>query len=190
MPRLCRGLPHTSYTTSRVLSASIAAADYHMATVGWPGQTSRLPGHKRVGRLPAASGDQFLGKAQEVPGGGEVGDGGVVGVSGPGPHGGHQHRGQVQEEAYLRHRQERELETETGVRGYLQQCGEQIEEEKRAFKSSFVGWQEVAETHMSDYNYAALVRAKEKNQILSQSSPENRQLLTQTTFRADISSFN
>ena len=48
------------------------------------------------------------GPAQEVPGGGEVGDGGVIRVSGPGPHGGHQHRGQVQEEANLRHRREGE----------------------------------------------------------------------------------
>ena len=46
--------------------------------------------------------------AQEVPSGGEVGDGGIVGVSGPGPHGGHQHRGQVQEETHLRFGQGRE----------------------------------------------------------------------------------
>ena len=71
------------------------------------------------------------GPAQEVPGGGEVGDGGVIRVSGPGPHGGHQHRGQVQEEAHLRHRRDGELETERMVSGYLQQSGEQIEDEKR-----------------------------------------------------------
>ena len=46
--------------------------------------------------------------AQEVPSGGEVGDGGVVGVNGLGPHGGHQHRGQVQEETHLRFGQGRE----------------------------------------------------------------------------------
>ena len=51
------------------------------------------------------------GPAQEVPGGGEVGDGGIVWVSGPGPHGGHQDRGQVQEESNLRQGQGRELET-------------------------------------------------------------------------------
>ena len=52
--------------------------------------------------------------AQEVPSGGEVGDGGVVGVNGLGPHGGHQHRGQVQEETHLRHRQWRVRDRERG----------------------------------------------------------------------------
>ena len=39
--------------------------------------------------------------AQEVARGGEVGDGGVVRVRGPGPHAVDQHRGQVQQERHL-----------------------------------------------------------------------------------------